>query len=711
MMIREPLSRKFWFTLNREILVKNSKFTHCILAVLLFVNASYASALSCSDVDQVVKVYFRHHLSVHAFNAQLSKQTLTNFIRLWDPGKLYFLARDVDKIHHDFDDSFAKQIQKGNCAVIDKVFAKYSHRFSEVQKLLAPLIAKKYLFTKKEFLDLNRKKLPYAKDIKEIKERWRKRIKFQHLQLSQTLKDPKERIKKIQNRFKLLEKRHQEISIDKARELFLDAFASALDPQSDYMSRSEVEEFHIATRLSLEGIGAVLRTEDGITQVHSIVPGGAAFKAGTLKVGDKIVGVAQGKKEFVDVIYMALHDVVRLIRGSRGTKVRLKVKRESKTLVVDLIREKVNLPDRAAKTRVFEAEIFGMNEKFLAKPVEKLKVGVIDLPSFYMDFEGRQANRKNFKSSSKDMARELGKLTKKKVDLVVVDLRSNGGGSLDEAINVSGLFLGVGPVVQVKRGRQKPFQHSYRGKAGYNGPLIVMINQQSASASEIMAGAIQDYGRGLIVGSEHSFGKGSVQNVVDLKRGLGAAKVTISKFYRVSGASTQLRGITPDIRLPSMLDLYDIGEQYYEHPLQWDQIPPSRHKRFGMVLPYLPDLRMTSAARIKASSDFKKVYDAMRSYKESEKDRYLVSLKKEKDESEKKQEKKKEDKKDSQDEDDLDLADDILLSETLRIGVDYVRLIKGETIAAVESLTFKEQKSGKIDKRLKTGAAKRKRSR
>jgi carboxyl-terminal processing protease len=490
-------------------------------------------------------------------------------------------------------------------------------------------------------------------------------------------------------RMDLIRKRHKETTSDQVMGIFLNSFASALDPHSDYMGPDELEDFRINTRLSLEGIGAVLRSEDGFTTIQSLVPGGAAALSGKVKVEDKIIAVAQSKEAPVDVIDMDLRDVVKLIRGKQGTEVKLTLVREEKgqnnqTQVV-LKRQKVQLTDRAAKSTL---RIVKSGEGADAKDI---RVGVIVLPSFYMDFEGRQNKQKDFKSSSVDMLREIESLKKQNVDVIVVDLRNNGGGSLDEAINVTGLFIKQGPVVQIRNSDGSAFVQEDKDPAvAWDGPLAVMINRQSASASEIFAGAIQDYGRGLIIGDSHTFGKGTVQNLNDISEKLGAVKVTISKFYRPSGSSTQLRGVESDIVLPDLMDEIEMGEKFYDYALPWEKIKESDFKPLNATSAYAKKLREASAQRVAVDAGFKQIADDIKTYKNGELERSRISLK-EKSGKEKAAEKEKQEKRaghkkgksgaDSDEDGELALAEDFMLQESIRIAADFHNIRAGRPLA------------------------------
>lgn len=680
-------------TVRQRFMVRKSSFLVVFIAYLL--SAPLFATLNCKNVSQLTQAYLQNHMSENEFNRRVSEATLKNLIRGWDPGKLYFLKKDVEDLFKKYKTILPGQIAAANCKAIDDIFAIYFQRFEENYKLVNTLIEVKHNFKVDESLNLDRKSVDYAVTKEDLVDRWRKRIKFQHMQLAKTIKKDAEVRAKLHKRYDLLLKRHKEINSNEVYEVFMNAFSTALDPHSEYMSPTQLEEFHIHTRLYLEGIGALLRSEEGITSIHGLVPGGSAQKSGLVKAGDKIVAVAQGTEAPVDVIDMDLRDVVKLIRGPRGTKVRLTIRRGEKEFVAGLTREKVDLPDQATKSRIYQVQEKAPQAGAAAKTY---KIGFIDLPSFYMDFEARSARKKNFRSSTHDVELELKKLKAQNVDLVILDIRSNGGGALDEAIDLAGLFVGAGPIVQVKKGNDKPYIHKSEGDAVYDGPLIVMINQQSASSSEIMAGAIQDYNRGLLIGGKHSFGKGTVQIVENLDPSLGAIKVTISKFYRPSGASTQKRGVLSDIGLPGLGDLYDIGEKFYDYALEWDEVPAVPHKDFKMTKPYLDTLRTAAELRLKDDPDFKKVYDAMKEYKEKEKERNLISLKI--DDKKKTTDKSLDEEEENEDEYDSakspKLSDDLLLQETLRISADYVRLMKKEKLVAYVLPDLEKEKAEKL---------------
>jgi carboxyl-terminal processing protease len=673
-----------------------------------FAFAQTSTALTCSEVRQLTLLYFKMHFSHHQFTDELSQRTLENFVKAWDPGKLYFFKSDVEEFKKKFADKLDDQIY-GNmdCSAIDKVMNRYSKRFEERQKNIGKLVDAKYDFSKEEYLKVDREAIDYPATLEEVNERWRKRVKFQLLTLKTSLDGDMEKArKKLHKRYDLAVKRHNDLTKDRVFGIFLNAFSTALDPHSSYMPADELEDFRIRTRLSLEGIGASLRSEDGFTIVASLVKGGAAEKSGQLEVGDKIIAVAQGDGEPVDVIDMDLQEVVKKIRGARGTTVKLTVIREdakkTRKMVIPIVREKIQLVEQQASSEIIDLSVTGEDGK--AKTV---KVGVLTLPSFYIDFEGRQKRRKNYRSSSNDTRQELQKLKKADVDAVIMDLRNNGGGSLEESIKVAGLFFDEGPVVQIKaRNGETETYEDPDPKTWYDGPLVVMINRHSASASEIFAGAIQDYQRGLIVGDSHTFGKGTVQNLNDLAPQLGAIKVTVNQFYRASGISTQMQGVEADIVLPSLVDQLEIGEKYYDFALPYEKIETAKFKKWKMVEPYLEPVQKRFASRTEKSEDFKEVRDEIDEYIDNKEERSRVSLR----EKDHQAEDDVADKGDDESEEDevsarnmatneANLKDDIYLQEALRITADYAWLAGGNKLADMPTIPMlvaeKEEKSKK----------------
>ncbi len=441
-------------------------------------------------------------------------------------------------------------------------------------------------FSTPETLDLDRKSDSWPVDKQQLTDLWRKELKYQWLNLKYSGKSNKtirkELAKSFTSRLNLLNRQKP----DDAFQIYTYALTTSFDPHTNYFSPDEYKNFQIDMSRSLEGIGAKLQTEGEYTVIYELIPGGPAFKSNLLKKGDKIIGVGQGKKvEIVDVSGWRINDVVKLIRGKKGTHVRLKILPASQggrgaAKLVELLRDKVNLQEQAAKKSIILQDGH--------------KIGVITIPSFYLDFEGEQQNIGNYNSTSRDVARILEELNAEHVDGIIIDLRENGGGSLEESVKVTGLFIPSGPVVQISNSiGETTVLKDEDSREQYEGPLAVLVNRYSASASEIFAAAIQDYGRGVIIG-ERTFGKGTVQSLIPLSRPtsvqgrqpeLGEIKLTIAKFYRISGGSTQHKGVEPDITMPSMIDTARIGEDTYTSSLPWSTISPSFYKPTADITP------------------------------------------------------------------------------------------------------------------------------
>ena len=462
--------------------------------------------------------------------------------------------------------------------------------------------------------------MPWPKTKKEADSLWKKRIKLALLNLQlagQTLEEAKEKlIKRYSNQLNRIE---QENGAD-VFESVVNALTLLYGPHTNYWSPRTSENFNINMSLSLEGIGAVLQSEDEFTKVVRLVPAGPAYKQGQLKPADRIVGVGQGNDEIIDIVGWRLDEVVQKIRGPKKTTVRLEVLPADApvggtTKIVNIVRDKVKLEDQAAQKAILEVS-----------DGDKLyKLGVIDLPAFYMDFDAYHRRDPNFKSSTRDVDRLLRELMAENVDGVILDLRNNGGGSLNEASFLTDLFIDQGPVVQI-RTPDRPVNRQFRSmsRALYRGPLVVLVNRLSASASEIFAGAIQDYSRGLVVGSQ-SFGKGTVQSVTDVKE--GQLKITESKFYRVSGDSTQHRGVIPDIELPVLIDKDDVGESAYDNALIWDQIRSAPHAKYFDFSMLVPELTELHERRVQTDPDLLYILDQKKVI-EKNKSKKTISLNK-----------------------------------------------------------------------------------
>ena len=675
-----------------------------LCCLMLFFYSQSGFALNCTQLKHMVALYLKMHFKFEHFDDKLSQRTLHNFLRRWDPGKAYLLQEDVNKLTKNYSTALDDQILKGRCQALDDIVNTFSMRFHKINSNINKIISAKHDFSIDEYMLIDRQKISYAKNQRELNERWRKRIKFQLLQLKSSLDDMGKARRKLTKRYQLVALRHKELDSNDVYASFLSSFATALDPHSDYLAAEQLEDFQIKTRLSLEGIGAVLRSEDGFTVIQSLVPGGAAEKSGLVRENDKIISVAQAKGESTDIIDMDLREVVKLIRGERGTKVRLTILREgeegAQRLPVTIVREKIKLKDQEVSSKVYQLKTTGKRKS----KSKRYNIAVIDLPSFYIDFEGRQNKRSNFKSSSRDLQRELGKLKKQKIDALVLDLRSNGGGSLDEAIKVAGAFIPAGPVVQVKAtGRAPKIHRDEDGIVWYDGPLVVLVNRHSASASEIVAGAVQDHQRGIIVGDTHTFGKGTVQSLSEVSRAIGAVKVTISKFYRPSGSSTQLQGVEADIVLPSIANELEMGEKFYDYALEWERIKRTKYTSQQRTLPYVPQLAAASALRVKNTPQFQTIISNIDKFKQQTEERTRVSLKEKPVEQETKKTEKNKEVTDSSTPDTTDdqhatLREDTYLQEALKVAGDYLRLLAGAKLVPTTLPTLQASTTGKGSK-------------
>ncbi len=665
----------------------------CILTVAMlavcFCGPALADPVAPSAEDRqialaVTSLLRRDHLSRHPLDDEISQRCMKSFLKMLDPMKVYFYQSDVDAFQqrkNDLDDL----VRRGDVSFAYTVFQTFLKRIDERVKLVDELLVAKHDFTAKEAMVTDRDVTKYAQNEAEAREKWRKRIKYDLLVLKADKMEGQEALDKLSRRYHSFAKRMHQTDGNELLEMYLTSMTSAFDPHTSYMSSNTLENFEIIMRLQLEGIGASLQSEDGYTKVHKIIPGGAADKDARLKVGDKVVGVGQGTEgELVDVVDMKLSEVVKLIRGKKGTIVRLQLVAVDSPdrRVIDITRAKIELKDSEARFEVFKE-----GRKPDGQPY---KIGVIDLPSFYMDMAGARRGVPNFKSTTRDVRAILDKLKADGVDAVILDLRRNGGGSLTEAINLTGLFIDKGPVVQVKdaEGRIHPY-HDLESGTAWNGPLVVLTSKFSASASEILAGAIQDYGRGLIVGDHATHGKGTVQSLLDLGQqlfripnapSLGALKITMQQFYRPNGDSTQNRGVLADVELPSLTTQLDIGEADLDYPVAFDHVGSLEFNKLGYVnKPMCAQLKKLSEQRCGKSEDFQKVLKNIIRYKE-QKERKKVTLNQEEFMAEraelnadKEEEKKIEE---MNDPDRPIIKRDFYFNEAMAVTLDYLQLMQ-----------------------------------
>lgn len=546
----------------------------------------------------VVHNLYQYHYSRKYLNDEFSQKVYERYLDLLDNTRSYFTQADIN-FFEKYKLSLDEAIKTNNLKPAFEIYNLYEKRAIERLTYALSLLddgIKQFDFKKDESLELDRENSNWAASKQELDKLWRKRIKNTVLNLKLAGKKDEDIISLLKRRYDSQLSRIKQINSEDAFQSYMNAITYTFDPHTQYMSPRNSENFNINMSLSLQGIGAVLRSENENTIVERLVTGGPAAKAGQLKPSDKIIGVAQGQKDMVDVIGWRLDEVVDLIRGPKDSTVRLDVisgsgqTEEHKT--ISIVRDEVKLEDRAAQSETIK----------IKRAEEEFKVGVIDIPAFYADFEAKNANDPNYRSTTRDVSKLIKELKSDNIDGLVIDLRNNGGGSLAEVNNLVGLFIKEGPTVQV----HYSFGHTQvladkDPSVLYDGPLVVLINRLSASASEIFAGAIQDYGRGLIVGSQ-TFGKGTVQTLLPLFR--GQMKVTNAKFYRVSGESTQHRGVIPDIQYPEIYDIDKIGESALEEALPWDHIDPSNFKPYSNLNTSIPVLNKQHINRIQNNPDF-----------------------------------------------------------------------------------------------------------
>ncbi|HEX8613731.1 MAG TPA: carboxy terminal-processing peptidase [Telluria sp.] len=558
-------------------------------------------------------VFGRHHYKITPLDDAMSEKIFDRYLKSLDSDRLHFLQSDIDgfePIRTRLDDA----IKAENLTTPFSMYSLYQQRFNERFAYSRELLKGKFDFTTDETFQIDREKAAWPKNIEEARDLWRKRVKNDWLRLKLAGKDDKSIRETLDKRYENYVGRMGKVDSEDVFMTFMNAYATSIEPHTNYLGPRSADNFAIAMRLSLDGIGAVLQQREDYTVIREIVVGSPAGMSGKLKVGDRIVGVAQADSPgFTDVLGWRIDDVVQLIRGPKESVVRLNVLpvdagTDGKTVTVALVRKKINMEEQAAKKTIIEVKDGGV----------KRRVGVISLPTFYLDFEARRRGDKDYKSATRDVARILGELKKEKVDNVLIDLRNNGGGALGEAVELTGLFIDKGPVVMQRSadGGVAVESDTQPGLA-WDGPMGVLINRGSASASEIFAAAIQDYGRGLVLG-EPSFGKGTVQTLVNLDRGnpgekarYGELKMTIAQFFRINGGTTQLRGVTPDIKMPVTSDPEGFGESSYDNALPWVAIKPVAYTPSGNLKQLIAPLQKRHETRIAKDKDFQYLQEDM----------------------------------------------------------------------------------------------------
>ena len=627
------------------------------------------------------------HLTQHPLDDEISGRAMQSLMKRLDPLKLYFLQSDVDEFStkkNELDD----MVVEGDISFVYTVYERLLHRIDQRVDMANKWIDSDHDFTVDEAIIFDPDKMVFAKTDEEARERWRKRIKFNFLALKSEKTEGEKARERLHRRYNSFSKQMHQWDSDELLEIFLNSFATSYDPHSSYMSPRTLENFEISMRLKLEGIGAALMLIDGYTVVSKIIPGGAADLNGKLKTQDRIVSVGQGEGgEMEDVIDMKLDNVVKRIRGKAGTVVRLGVISEesSETNIYDITRAKIELKDSEAKGMIIDQK--GESES------ESLKIGGINLPSFYMDMDAARRGEKDFKSTTRDVQVILDDFNSKDVDIVVLDLSQNGGGSLTEAITLTGLFIDTGPVVLVKGpdGKVQDYEDVKKGLS-WDGPLVIKTTRFSASASEILAGAIRDYNRGIIVGDESTHGKGTVQSLMDLGSqlfginnapNLGALKLTMQQFYRPNGESTQMKGVPADIVLASISNHMKVRESDLDYPIKFDTVDAVEHADFGMVSEALvAKLADRSSKRTSKSEDFQKLEENILKYK-VQRDRTSLSINEEKFFADRedidldKENRKELEKQVSPEEEVFPMT--FYNKEVLAIATDYVELLDGRT--------------------------------
>ena len=585
------------------------------------------------QITLAVKSYLeREHFLRKPIDDEIASRWFDTFLAALDPLKIYFLQSDIDSFAEK-KTSLDDLVRRGDVNFAYEVYDRFLERVDERIPIVEALLKQKLNFNQKESIVIDRDTAVWAKTQAEVHDKWRRRIKYDLLVQKMEKVGPQEARKKLLRRYTSFAKRMHQMNADELLETYLSSLTSSLDPHTSFMSPGTLENFEITMRLQLDGIGASLKGEDGYTTVAEIVPGGAADKDGRLKKKDRIVGVGQGAEgEMVDVVDMNLNNVVKLIRGKRGTIVRLKVIPVGQTVptVYDIVRAKIELNDSAARGEIIEE---GM------KPDgSPYRIGVINLPSFYMDMAAARQGQADYKSSTRDCRKLLEGFREQGVDCVALDLRSNGGGSLPESISLTGLFIDTGPVVQIKDADKRVQQYDDLDPGVvWDGPLVVLVNKFSASASEIVAGAIQDYRRGLVIGDAATHGKGTVQSLLDLGRqlfqrlpnapSLGALKITMQQFYRPGGRSTQMEGVKSDVELPSITNHLPVGEADLDHAIPFDRIDSAEFTSTDKVTDSMVEiLRERSAERVAADEEFLELATDIARYEERKNEKTISLL-------------------------------------------------------------------------------------
>jgi carboxyl-terminal processing protease len=632
-------------------------------------------------------------------NDSLSAVIYGRYIKSLDEGHNYLLASDIQ----DFDkykSSLVDGIKNGNLNDVYYMFNVFQKRYVERIKYSIAQLDKTFDFTQKESFTYDRSELPWVANEAALNAEWNKRVKYDMLNLSLASKDVAKNKEKLKKRYEDLLLQNTKLNTNDVFQIFMDDFTESIDPHTNYFDPFHAAQFNVEMSRSLQGIGATLESKNEYISIQALVPGGPADKSHQINAGDRIMAVAQGKDgEFQDIIGWRIDNAIKLIRGTKGTIVRLKILPQGKTAAdqpktVEIVRDKIVLKDQLVKQ---EIKTYNNNGK-------TYKIGVINVPAFYADMSAYQAGATNYNSTTRDMKLVLDTLKRAGVDGIVIDLRSNGGGLLNEAVSLTGLFIKTGPVVQVRDMRNDiDVDKDQDPSIAYSGPMAVLIDRFSASASEIFAGAIQDYGRGIVIGTQ-SYGKGTVQNQIDLDKvitpsiaeqlGISTAKkatstgsentfgqlnLTIAKFYRISGSSTQHKGVIPDIQFPSLIPMDKYGEDTDPSALPFDVIQKSDYAKVADLTPVIPQLTKMHQQRMSTSASYKALTQTIADYRKNEKEKTVTlneaDLKKQRDADEQK----------SLDRD-----------NSLRVSMGYKALKKGETKPKKEDLDALKLEAGQI---------------
>jgi carboxyl-terminal processing protease len=602
---------------------------------------------------ELVNLIENFHYKKVRLNDSISNVIYTNYLEQLDPTHSYFLKSDIDQFEK-YRTTFDDDLSEGDLSAPFFMYNVFQKRYNDRINYSLSQISKPYDFSKAESYTYNREKLPYFTSASESDKNWQRRIKYELLTLKLAGSEPAKNVETLKQRYTNLQSLARKVNNQDVFQRLMDAFTESIDPHTNYFNPSNAQAFNENMARTFEGIGARLQQDNEVVKVMEIIPGGPAFKAKTLSVNDKIIGVAQGDGEFVDIIGWRIDEAVSKIKGPKGTKVRLKIIPSGQDLgakpkIVELVRDKVVLEDQSAKKII----------KTIKSAGKEYRIGVIEIPAFYLDFKAYQSGDPNFKSTSRDVRLLLDTLKQQKVDGVVIDLRSNGGGSLIEAIELTGLFIKTGPVVQVRDTRGKiDIEEDDDAALAWDGPLGVIIDRFSASASEIFAGAIQDYGRGILVGTQ-TYGKGTVQSAIDLTRVIkpdpqqlansseekaaggpkyGQINLTMGKFYRVNGSSTQHKGVIPDISFPMIFPADKYGESSEPAALPWDVIEASNYKPLANLGSIKGELVNLHERRMKISEEYKFLLEDIAQFKKRESETSVTlneaQLKKEREEQE-----------------------------------------------------------------------------